>query len=113
MDKLSATRYLIDTGAGLSVLPPEDIDRPHKGKGKNLRAANGSEIETYGERAVEMDFGLGRTYNWIFHVADVTTPILGIDFLTACKFIINMHNASITNKCTKLPTCQLGPIQPK
>ena len=72
-DKLSGIRYLVDTGAGLSVLPPLQIDNAHKGKGKSLRAANGSEMATYGERAVEIDFGLGRSYNWVFHEADVTT----------------------------------------
>ena len=101
-DRCSGIRYLIDTGAGLSVLPPEEIDKPHKGKGKNLRAANGSEIATYGERAVEIDFGFGRTYNRVFHVADVTAPILGIDILAACKSNINVHNASVTDKCTNV-----------
>ena len=101
-DKRSGIRYLIDTGAGLSVLPPEKIDFAHKGKSNSLRAANGSEIATYGERAVQMDFGLGRTYNWVFHLAVVTTPILGIDFLATCKFNINVHNASVTDKHTNV-----------
>ena len=102
MDKCSGTHYLIDTGAGLSMLPPEDINRPHKGKGKDLRATNGSEIAMYGERAVEMEFGLGRTYNLVFHVTDVTMPVLGIDFLAACKFNINVHNASVNEKYTNV-----------
>ena len=101
-DKHSGISYLVDTGAGFSVLPPLEIDKPHKGKGKSLRAANGSEIATYGERAVEIDFGLGRTYNWVFHVADVTTPILGVDFLAACNFNINVHNTSVTDKYTNM-----------
>ena len=100
-DKQSGTRFLIDTGAGLSIVPPKEIDRPHKGKGKSLRSANGSEIITYGERAMELVFGLGCTYNWVFHVADVTMPILGIDFLAASHFNINVHNSSITDKQTR------------
>ena len=75
-DKHSGIRYLVDTGASLSVLPPLEIDKPHKGKGRSLTAANDTNIATYGERAVEVDFGLGRSYNWVFHIADVTTPIL-------------------------------------
>ena len=101
-DKGCGIQYLVDTGAGLSVLPPLQINKPHKGKGKSLRAANGSEIATYGERAVEIDFGLGRTYNWVFHVAGVTTPILGVDFIGACNFNINVHNATITDKYTNV-----------
>ena len=103
-DKISGISYLVDTGAGLSVLPPLEINKPHKGKGKNLRAANGSEIATYGERAVEINFGLGRTYNWVFHVADITTPILGVNFLAACNFNINVHNATVTDKYTNVST---------
>ena len=100
-DKNSGRCYLIDTGAGLSVLPPEDIDKPHKCNGKSLRAANRTEIATYSERAVHADaLWTRRTYNWVFHVADVTTPILGIDFLAACHFNINVHNAAITDKFT-------------
>ena len=103
-DKSTDVRYLVDTGACLSLLPPLEIDMPDKGKGKNLKAANGSEIATYGERAVQIDFGLGRTYNWVFLVADVTTPILKVDFLAACNFNINVHNATITDKYTNVTT---------
>ena len=102
-DRCSGTRYLVDTGAGLSVLPPDDVDKPHKGKGKSLRAANGSEIVTYSERAVEIDFRFGRTYNWVFHVADVTIPILGIDFLAACKFNINVPLAAQAERHSEFP----------
>ena len=49
-----------------------------------------------------MDFGLGRTYNWVFHVAYVMTPILGFDYFAACKFNINVHNASVTDKHTNV-----------
>ena len=101
-DKCSVICYLIDTIAGLSVLPPEKIDFAHKGKSNPLREANGSEIAKYGERAVQMDFGLGRFYNWVFHVVDVTTLIVGIDFLSTRKFNINMHNASVTDKHTNV-----------
>ena len=48
--------------------------------------------------------GSAHTYNWVFHVADVTTPILGVDFLAACNFNINVHNATITDKYTNVIT---------
>ena len=54
------------------------------------------------EKLTVVDFGLGRTYNWVFHVVDVTTPILGIDFLSTCKFNINVHNASVTDERTNV-----------
>ena len=92
-------KFLIDTGAGVSVLPPQAIDLPDRGKSRPLIATNGSQIETCGQRAMKLDFGLGRQDNWVFYVADIML-ILGVDFLGESKFIINIHNGSITNKCT-------------
>ena len=55
---------------------------------------------------MQLDFGLGRQYNSVFYVADDTTPMLGVDFLGESKFIINIHNASITDKCTNTTVIQ-------
>ena len=49
---------------------------------------------------MQLDFGVERQYNRVSYVADVTTPILGVDFLGESKFIIKILNGSITDKCT-------------
>ena len=52
----SGHRYLVDTGAQLSVLPATDWDRRgHSGDG--LKAANQTNIATFGKRTVMLRFG--------------------------------------------------------
>lgn len=74
-------RFLVDTGADVSVLPrtwAKNATRTNR-----LLYANHSEIAIYGERRLILDLSLRRNFAWIFIVANVTQPILGNDFLHA------------------------------
>ena len=46
-DRKTGRRFLVDTGAEVSVTPPTAADRKHKQE-SGLRAVNGSPIPTYG-----------------------------------------------------------------
>ena len=81
MDKSSSYRFLIDTGAEISVIPPSHSDRKYRQEGCNFLAVNGSIIATYGKRSLTLDLGLRRTFRWVFIIANVQSPILGTDFL--------------------------------
>ncbi|KAF7266959.1 hypothetical protein GWI33_019770 [Rhynchophorus ferrugineus] len=48
----------------------------------NLFSANGSKIATYGTIKLLLEFDLGRTFDWVFVIADAMDPILGADFLS-------------------------------
>ena len=72
-------RFLVDTGAEVSVLPPSPADRKHQ-DGFNLLAVNGSGIATFGKRSLTLNLRLRRTFRWVFVIAEVHTPILGADF---------------------------------
>ena len=62
-DKVSGTKFLIDTGADVSVIPhrgrktvsPADI---------KIYAADGTHIDTYGDRLLTVDLGLRRPFQW-------------------------------------------------
>ena len=81
MDQLSSRRFLVDTGAEVSVLPPGRERRGSK-PGPSLKAANESNIKTYGTRFVKLQLPIGR-FTWSFTLAEVSQPILGADFLRA------------------------------
>ena len=49
-DRKTGRRFLVDTGAAVSVIPPTAADRKHKQE-LGLRAVNGSPIPTYGTRS--------------------------------------------------------------
>ena len=79
-DKISKRRFLVDTGAEVSVIPASGLDTRTRHSGPPLLAANRSSIRTYGMRALSVRFGFS-TYKWNFVVADVARPLLGADFL--------------------------------
>ena len=108
---VSGINYLVDTGAGVSVIPPQKDDLKHRTPSATLLAANGSGIVTYGEHVVKLDFGMGRMHLWTFTVAKVTRPILGLDFLIDNKFVVDPAAGTITDRVTgktvDLPTAPL------
>ena len=73
-------RFLVNTGAEVSVIPPSSTDRKHRRDSLTLQAINDSPIATYGDRLLTVNIGLRQTFQWIFIVADVKQPILGADF---------------------------------
>ena len=95
-DRLSTRNFLVDTGAEISVLPPTGIERRNNTQGPVLLATNGSNIKTYGKRAVILDLPPGR-FQWNFVLADVSRPILGADFLRTNSLFVDMKHQRLVN----------------
>ena len=105
LDKSSKFKFLIDTGAQVSLLPAtfsEKKKKPHK---LTLQAVNGSLINTFGSKFVNLQLGLHKDFPWSFIVADVSTPILGADFLQHYGLLVDMKRARLldpeTNQATR------------
>ena len=81
IDHNTGLRLLVDTGAEVSLITPSAAERKNPQVGFNLQAANNSPITTYGKRSLTLNFGLIRTFQWPFIIADIKNPILGADFL--------------------------------
>ncbi|XP_066941283.1 uncharacterized protein [Macrobrachium rosenbergii] len=80
-DTISSRMMLIDTGAVRSVFLPSREDRKcPPDLAASLRAANGSPILSYSTKLLSVSI-LGQRYSWNFIIADVRTPLLGVDFL--------------------------------
>ena len=95
-DKLSGRRFLVDTGAEVSVLPATGLDTRTNPTGSSLKAANGSTITTYGVRTAKLHFGTHQ-YKWDFTVADVSRPLLGADFLRANSLLVDLHGKRLVH----------------
>lgn len=65
-----------------------------------LQAANGSQIDTYGETSLTLDLGLRRQFPWFFTIAQVKTPILGSDFLAHFNLTVNMSSRTLEDPTT-------------
>lgn len=100
-DRSTRITYLIDTGAELSVIPPSSQQKRQKATSK-LFAANGTEIKTYGEQLLNIDFGLRRPFKWIFTIADIAKPIIGADFLQQFDLLVDLKRKRLYDRTTSL-----------
>ena len=89
-DKGHKCRYLIDTGAAVSVLPKSCANGISGAD--SLVAANNSNIKTYGNCKRVVDVGLKREYPWTFIVADVQQPIIRADFLIKYNLLVDLRS---------------------
>ena len=103
-DRRTGVRFLVDTGAEVSVLPPsrQDRNRHHSPSSPSLTAVNGSAITTFGQRCLALDLGLRRNFSFIFIVADVSHAILGADFLSHFSLQVDLRRRCLQDTLTNL-----------
>ncbi|TNN12873.1 Pol polyprotein, partial [Schistosoma japonicum] len=100
-DVITKVRYLVDTGAEVSVLPATSSDRQHEAA-FDLQAADGKQIATYGKKYVYLNVGLRKPIHWIFTIADVKIPIIGIDLLSHHNLLVDASKKRLVDSNTKL-----------
>ncbi|BHF83219.1 hypothetical protein SprV_0802636100 [Sparganum proliferum] len=102
-DKSSGLRFLVDTGAEISVIPPP---RRHHLKPSqfSLQAANCTTINTYGQRSLTLDIGLRRRFQWVFVQADIKSPIIGADFPAHFGLAVDLKHRKLIDTTTTLFT---------
>ena len=106
-DRKSGFRFLIDSGATVSVLPkPNTKCEP---KDVVLHAANGTRIHTYGFKTLKLDLGLRREFVWTFLLADVSRPIIGADFIENFGLLIDLKNRRLIDSLTNI--ANIGAIE--
>lgn len=100
-DKLSGQRFLVDTGAEVSIIPVSLTNRKTPTELK-LFSANNSRISTYGELRLTLNLGLRRPIVWNFYVADIPFAIIGADLLRYYQLTVNLHNRTLEDQITSL-----------
>ena len=102
---LSSQKFLVDTGASVSVYPPSP------GVGVQLRTASGAAMDTFGTRQIPLQFG-ARRLEWNFLLADVSMPILGSDFLRHHHLLVDIAGARLLDASTLEPIPAVSPLNP-
>ncbi len=101
-DSLSNTRFLVDTGAALSVIPYAGT-RPAAADAPRLAGADGAGIKSWGKVLKSVCFG-GRLFTDVpFVLAAVNKPILGADFFSRHKLLVDTAGNRVLDAATLLP----------
>ena len=100
-DDCSGFDFLVDTGAAVSLFPHSSKTPPSP---SNLRTADGSPLPTWGTRRMKLNLG-GKEYAWNFLLAPVDRPILGWDFLSHFRLIVDAPGARLLNSNMMAPIC--------
>lgn len=107
-DRETNRTYLIDSGSDVSCIPVPLEARKTRAEPFELYAANQSKIKTFGRKLLTLSLGFRRTFKWHFVVAQVSTAIIGADFLTHFGLLVDLRhqrlidsttNISMTGKC--------------
>ena len=114
-DKCNSFRFLVDTGAEVSIIPPNSNDLKHPAP-LILQAVNNTSIPTFGTRSLTLNLGLHRPFRWVFIIARVHTPILGADFLRHYGLLVDVRTHRLVDTLTNLHVqgilsteCRLSP----
>ncbi|MFO0006438.1 MAG: hypothetical protein ACK559_35485, partial [bacterium] len=101
---LSGTRFLVDTGAAVSVLPytgTRSCSATHDGPA--LAGADGTSIRSWGKIYKSVCFGGRRFLDVPFVQAAVSKPILGADFFSQHKLLVDTAGNRVLDAATLLP----------
>ena len=104
-DDLQGLQFLVDTGAAVSLYPHQSADPVGP---RRLRQADGSALPSWGRRQFKLRFG-GIDYEFSFLLAAVDRPILGVDFLNANKWIVDIPGRQILDSVTMRPIFMMSP----
>ncbi len=97
---MSNRKFLIDTGASVSVFPHSPAKGEFLSNDLKLVSADGSAIKSYGSRTLPVRLG-GRHFTWSFVLAAVDRPILGADFLAVNHLMVDISNRQLVDSLTR------------
>lgn len=101
-DQTSGLRFLIDTGADISVIPKTNYQAGNLDSNFKLYAANNTEIKTYGRQTIKLDLNLGKPFVWTFVIAAVSKPIIGADFLKKYGLMVDIKKCRLVENDTSV-----------
>jgi transposase InsO family protein len=87
----AAKLFLVDTGAVYSVLP---YTSSQPASGPAITTASGAPIPCWGWQQSAVSFG-GHVFKWHFLLAAVAFPLLGADFLTHFRLVVDLYQFKV------------------
>lgn len=100
-DCLTSIRFLIDTGADVSILPATAAHRDLPPL-LHLHAANGTKIPVYSRRTMQVNLGLRRSFEWTFYIGAVSQAIIGADMLRHYNLLVDVKGRRLVDPLTSI-----------
>ncbi|BHF76155.1 hypothetical protein SprV_0501925300 [Sparganum proliferum] len=85
-------RFLVDTGAKISVVSPTPAERRFPRPGLYLQAAKCSPILSFGSLPLTLDIWLRRSFSRVFVIAEVPHAILSSEFLAEFNLFLTAND---------------------
>lgn len=101
-DREDNRKFLIDTGADISIIPKVYYGSISNADFYQLFAANGTPIKTFGKTYINVNLGFRRNFTWQFVIADVKQAIIGADFLEHFDLLVDLKRKRLIDSITKL-----------
>ena len=98
-NKLSSSRFLLDTSDSVSVFPHLPCSPSAPGFGVQLRTADGFPKDTYGSQCLALQFG-SICFERNFLLVNVSMPILGSDFLRHNHLLVDVAGSHLLDSST-------------
>jgi transposase InsO family protein len=98
-DSATGTVYLVDTGAAVSVFPHRG---PPQTASRELLGPDGRHIPSWGQVQRKLSFG-GMIFSCVFWLAAVSRPILGVDFLSQHKLLVDAAGRRVIQAASLRP----------
>ena len=89
--------FRINSGASVFVFPGPAYT---SSDGVRLLTADGTQIHCSGTRIIPLRFSCGsdsKVYSWNFHLAPVSVPLLGADFLQYFDLLVNVKGCQLVH----------------
>ncbi|GFV81191.1 peptidase A2 domain-containing protein [Trichonephila clavipes] len=100
-DRTTNISFLVDTGSDVSLIPA-NVYQTRNASQQTLFVTNSSAINMYGQKTLTLNFNLRRDFMWTFLIAEVSSPILGADFLHYFELVPDLRNKCLRDTKTKL-----------
>ena len=104
VDVANSKRYLVDSGSAYSILPHKSSAEP---TGPCLMTADGKPLHCWGHRTCSVCTRT-REFSWSFLLAPVAFPILGADFLSNFRLLVDISNKRLVARGGKLIQLEQG-----
>ena len=104
MDVANSKQYLVDSGSAFSILPHKSSAEP---TGPRLMTADGKPLHCWGSRTRTVRTRT-RQFSWTFLLAPVAFPILGADFVSKFRLLVDISNKRLVARGGQLIQLEPG-----